>query len=355
VETYFLTALQPDPVVAYYFLKFLKAGLADTADHIFLFWSAGKKARKNLPDCVWLEEVRDYFYQEFSKIPNVHWYEDGYGPLEGVDYRGMLVTHYDALDYMFGDVPDGSITVSYDSDVFWWDMEALRYYLSLVKSDRFDIVGAIPSGCGTQIHDAIKDRRPPDNVHPSFVIIRTDNMRKVRPQPEVTAFGRPVRWRPYTWIKGDYADQVDTHITETTSVDVFGWASLEIFDRLKLNRFYEVIDQPRYQESYDSFIGESGWCHLAATSALMEIWPSMYPSLKVDVPKWTRRRVIFAVTRQLLGLKRLLADKGFMALPHAQDCIDEAQESLEWMCEAKQVSRENIAKMTERILEHYPL
>jgi len=355
MDTYFLTALQPDPVVAWYYLKFLEEGVLDVADHVLLFWSAGEAARRNLPNCVWLKEVRDFFHQKFLDIPQVHWYEQGFASLKDIKFSGGFVTHFDAMDYMFGDVPAGSITVSYDSDVFWWDIERLKYYVGLVELDKFDLVGGVPSGCGTQIHDAISTRRPPDNVHPSFVVIGTDNMMKVRPQPGVMAFGRPVRWRPYIWKAGDYVDQVDLHVTERTAVDVFGWASLEIFDRLKLNRFYEVIDQPRYQEAFDTFIGERGWCHLAATSSQMYIWRTLFPGLEEDSPKWTRRRAIFAVARQLIGFSRLLKDKEFMALPHAKDCINEAQDGLEYTCGVHHIEREDIRKMKDRILEHYPL
>ena len=355
MEKYFLTALQPDPVVAWYFLKFWRECVSKTGAHLFLFWSGGVAAQKNLPDCVWLKDVRDHFFREFMSSPNVSWYEQGFEGLENKPFAGNLVTHFDALDYMFGDVPDGSITVSYDSDVWWWDLLKLKYYLSLIEEDRFDIVGTTPAGCGTQIQEEVSKRNPPANIHPLFVVIRTDNFKKVRPQSGADAFGRPVRWRPYVWNPGDVADQFGKTITEKTAADVFGWASIELIDRLKLDRFYGIDPSPRYQEAFDSFIGEPGWCHPAATSSLMYIWWSLFPGQKDDVLKWTHKRAIFAVARQLLGLRRLLSDKKFMALPTAQGCIDEAQDGLEYMCQVKSITRNDIEVMTKRILDQYPL
>ena len=355
METYFLTALQPDPVVAWYFLKFWKECVSKTGAHLYLFWSTGISAQTNIKDCVWLKDVRDFFYREFTALPNVSWYEEGFGDLEDKRYVGNFVTHYDALDYMFADVPDGSITVSYDSDVWWWDLTKLNYYLSLIKDDKYDLVGCTPAGCGTQIQEEVSKRQPPANIHPSFVVVKTDNLRKVRPQPGVDAFGRPVRWRPYVWKAGDLAEQFNKTITEKTACDVFGWASIELIDRLKLNRFYHIDPSPRYQEAFDEFIGEPGWCHPAATSSLMYIWWTLFPGQRDDVKKWTRKRAIFAVARQLLGLKRLLSDKKFMKLPTAQVCIDEAQTGLEYMCEVQRIGWADIQVMTDRILKNYPL
>lgn len=355
MEKYFLTALQPDPVVAWYFLKFWKECVSKTGAHLYLFWSAGRSAQKNIPDCVWLEEVTEFFKREFQKLPNVRWYEEGSGSLWDKKYNGNFVTHFDAVDYMFGDVPAGSITVSYDSDVWWWDLAKLQRYLSLVENDEFDIVGTTPSGCGTQIHEEVMKRQPPENIHPCFVILKTDNMRKVRPQVVASAFGRPVRWRPYVWEPGDVADQFDKTITEKTVVDVFGWASIELIDRLKLNRFYEIKPSPRYQEVFDSFIGERGWVHPAATSALLYIWWTLFPGQKDDVLKWTRKRAIFHVSRQKLGLKRLLSDEKFMKLPTACACIDEAQRGLDYMVEKKFITENELETMTKLIQAHYPL
>ena len=303
MEKYFLTALQPDPVVAWYFLKFWKECVSKTGAHLFLFWSAGKSAQENLKDCVWLKDVRDHFYREFTALTNVRWYEEGYGALKDEKYSGNFVIHNDALDYMFGDVPDGSITVSYDSDVWWWDLSKLQHYLSLIENDEYDIIGTTPAGCGTQIQEEVSKRQPPANIHPCFVILKTDNMRKVKPQVVVSAFGRPVRWRPYVWEPGEVATQFNKTITEHTRVDVFGWASVELIDRLKLNRFYHIDPSPRYQETYDDFIGEPGWVHPAATSPFMYTWPSIQDGLTWDIPKWTRKRVIFGVARHLLGFK----------------------------------------------------
>lgn len=355
METYVLTALQPDPVVAYYYLKFWRECVSKEVDHLYLFWSAGKKVRERLKDCVWLDEVRNYFYKEFAAEPKVRWYEEGFGDLEKVKGSGGFTTHFDALDYMFLDVPNGSITVSYDSDVFWWDRKRLKFYIDLVKQGKVDFVGSVPSGCGTQIHQAISTRQPPDNVHPSFVVIETDKMREVRPQPDKNAFGAPVRWAPYTWEPGSFADQVGVKITETTHVDVFGWATLELIDRLGYDRLWEIKDQPRYQEVYDSFIGEGGWCHLAATSSLMYVWRTLFPGLENDIPKWTRGRTLFGVARMLLGLNRLADNDKFMELEHAKDCIFEAQKGLEFMCEEKGIEQKDIREMTDRIKQHYPL
>ena len=355
METYFLTALQPDPVVAWYFLKFWRECVSKTGAHLFLFWSGGVAAQKNLPDCVWLKDVRDHFFREFMSSPNVSWYEQGFEGLENKPFAGNLVTHFDALDYMFGDVPDGSITVSYDSDVWWWDLLKLKYYLSLIEEDKFDIVGTTPAGCGTQIQEEVSKRQPPANIHPCFVVIKTDNLKKVTPQAGVDIFGRPVRWSPYVWEPGVMATQFNKVITESTRADVFGWASIELIDRLGLNRFYEIKPSPRYQEVYDSFIGEPGWVHPAATSPFMYTWPSIQKGLDWDIPKWTRRRVIFGVARHLLGFRRLLSDKKFMALPTARACISESQESLEFMCKIQEVSRVDLRVMTDRILNNYPL
>jgi hypothetical protein len=302
-----------------------------------------------------LNDVRDFFHRKFTAIPGVYWYEEGVGSLMNKDSGGNFNTHFDAMDYMFGGVPPGSILLSYDSDVFFWDMVKLKHYINLVESGQYDIVGCTPAGCGTQIAEEVEKRFPPANVHPHFVIIRTDDFEKVRPQPGVTAFGRPVRWRPYVWKAGSIADQFGKQITEDTAVDVFGWASVELFDRLHLNRFYHIDPSPRYQEAYDSFIGEPGWCHPAATSSLMYIWRTLMPGLEKDIPAWTRKRCIFGVARQLLGLRRLEEDGEFMELKTAQACIDEAQDGLEYICKVKGIGQADIEEMQRRILEHYPL
>lgn len=351
---YFLTALQPDPVITYYFLHFWKTCVSKTGAHLKLFWSAGKTAQETFKDSPWLKPIRDLFFEKFTSLPNVTWYEEGYNLQGDIRNTGNFVTHFDAMDYMFADVPKETILVSYDSDVFWWDLEKLEHYLNLIRENKYDIIGCTPAGCGTQIQEEVSKRQPPANVHPAFVIIKTDNFQKVRPQPNATALGRPVRWRPYIWNPGDTCDQLGKVITETTAVDVFGWASLEIFDRLKLNRFYEIKPSPRFQEAFDSFIGEPGWCHLAATSSLIYIWPSILPGLEADIPQWTRGRTLFGVARMLLGFKRILEDPEFGKAKGMKACIKEGQAGLEYMCQVKEIKRKAITKMQERILSVYP-
>ena len=87
----------------------------------------------------------------------------------------------------------------------------------------------------------------------------------------------------------------------------------------------------------------------------MYIWWTLFTGQRDDVKKWTRKRAIFAVARQLLGLKQLLNDKKFMKLPTAQACIDEAQNGLEYMCEVQRITKMDIQIMTNRILRNYPL